>query len=164
MWKTGLFEVKHCFGGSGFVYFCCEWKTTLIYVVNVYISGLTVVKREVWDAILSLKHQGNCGDWGVTGDFNVVSSLKERQGNNAHLRMLDMNEFNLFITDMELVDFLYMESCSLGIVQMDCLEVVWATLLSDGLTSTWKISGHCPIWLSCSSKDWVLKPFHLFNG
>lgn len=48
-----------------------------------------VGKRDVLDSILSLKHQGDFGEGCAVGEFNVVSSLEERQGNSVKLNSID---------------------------------------------------------------------------
>lgn len=51
-WKSGLFDVKRCFGGSRFVLHVAK----LVILVNVYAPGLTTGKREMQEAIVALKH------------------------------------------------------------------------------------------------------------
>lgn len=97
------------------------------------------------------------GEWCIGGDFNQ-----------------DMQSFNIFIGDMELIDVppvgkKFTWFCS-GNISMSRLD---RFLLSESLVRLWEVQGlwvgqrdisdHCLIWLLSSSKNWGPKPFRFNN-
>lgn len=76
----------------------------MIFLVNIYVSCSTVNRRRVWEELCFLKNNSIKGEWCLMGDFNVVSSIRERKGRSANLKDRDMSDFNKFIADMDLID------------------------------------------------------------
>lgn len=74
------------------------------HLVNVYSPCTLEGKRRVWRDLVMSKRGFGGEAWCVAGDFNAVSHRSERKGLNNQVWLNEIDEFNLFISDMDLVD------------------------------------------------------------
>lgn len=114
------------------------------------------------------------GCWIMGGDFNSIVIKEERKWVRDGRRELEMDEFNVFIEDMDLVDvhslngvFTWFNSAGSSMSRLDRF------LLLDKVVSNWKIvvqivgqrdiSDHCLVWLKASNFNWDPESFKFFN-
>ncbi|XP_058763485.1 uncharacterized protein LOC131636918 [Vicia villosa] len=174
MWKKEFFSLNFSFRGEGFLGLCMEKEGKLIYFVNVYASCDKVTRRRTWKKICEFKNNNIEGSWCIGGDFNAISPLGERIGvpNSGNCR--EINFFNEFIEEMDLVDlpaiggmFTWFKSNGKAMSRLDRF------LLLESFIEDWKVDGqhigerdvsdHTPIWLKDNRKDWGPKPFKFNN-
>nr|KYP74905.1 hypothetical protein KK1_007599 [Cajanus cajan] len=85
---------------------CLRWgvNANRCVVVNVYSPYQLVDKRRLWEEIIMSKRGFGSCLWCIVGDFNTVRRQDERKRVIGEYGARDMEEFNLFIRDMELID------------------------------------------------------------
>lgn len=174
-WVAGSCDFKFSFMGTGFIGVALNVDNSLLYVVNVYAPCYLNGKRQGWEELKAYKQSLDDGDWCLVGDFNCVTRVEERKGIGVRGSIQEVNEFNAFISDMDLLDVsvtgnVFSWFCSDGI-SMSRLD---RFLISPNLVDKWNISGqwigkrnisdHCPIWLLRSNVDWGPKPFRFVNA
>ncbi|XP_058733537.1 uncharacterized protein LOC131605163 [Vicia villosa] len=174
MWKVGLFEVIFSFVGDGFLGLSVNWQGKMMYLVNVYASCFLDKKKEMWNKLRELRNNFQEGEWCVGGDFNAVCDKGERKGERVQMDGGEIQEFNEFISSMEMIDlsvlgnrFTWFNQAGSTCSRLDKF------LISEGLVDLWEIdrqvvgersvSDHCPIWLNGMVKDWGPKPIKLFK-
>ncbi|XP_058759823.1 uncharacterized protein LOC131633128 [Vicia villosa] len=152
--------VKDMWGGDQ-----VEWSYLDAYGASGGI--LTIWKKKTCSlSIIALEERG--------GDFNSISSFEERIGVSNRSYRREINIFNEFIEDMDLVDlptiggkFTWINSNGKTMSQIDRF------LLLESFIEDWKVdsqyigerdvSDHAPIWLKDNRKDWGPKPFKFNN-
>jgi exonuclease III len=83
IWNKDLFNFRYSFNGGGFLGLCVEWKSGILYIVNVYSPCSLSGKRKLWNDLLEFKLNNEPGDWCLGGDFNSISKVGERRGRNG---------------------------------------------------------------------------------
>nr|KYP50896.1 hypothetical protein KK1_027251 [Cajanus cajan] len=104
---------------------------------------------------MSKRGFGSCL-WCIVGDFNTVRRQDERNGVIGEYGVRDMEEFNSFIRDMELIDiplvgkrFTWFKSYG---SMMRYVEVIPRDVFD-----------HCPLILNHKVLNWGPKPFRFNN-
>nr|KYP32205.1 Putative ribonuclease H protein At1g65750 family [Cajanus cajan] len=176
IWNSDRGKLLFSFSGSGFHGVCLQWGVDAYrcVVVNVYSSCHLVDKRRLWgDIIMSKRGFGSCL-WCIVGDFNTVRRLEERKGGFGDHGARDMEEFNSFITEMELIDvplvgkrFTWFRSDGSIMSRLD------RVLVSESWSAHWgagfvkviprDVSDHCPLILNHKVLNWGPKPFRFNN-
>ncbi|XP_020237260.1 uncharacterized protein LOC109816599 [Cajanus cajan] len=106
IWNSNQGKLVFTFSGSGFHGVCLQWGVDAYrcVVVNVYSPCQLVDKRRLGgEIIMSKRGFGSCL-WCIVGDFNTVRRLDERKGGIGDYGAWDMEDFNSFVRDMELID------------------------------------------------------------
>jgi exonuclease III len=80
VWNKNFFTYRYSFSGDGFLGICVDWKSELLYIVNIYSSCLLAGKRKLWKDLLEFKSNNDAGLWCLGGDFNSISTIGERRG------------------------------------------------------------------------------------
>lgn len=123
-----------------------------------YVSCLYDKKKEMWNKLKDLKSRYQPGVWCIGGDFNSIRSLTERKGICVSHGGPEIQDFNDFISCMELINipmfgnrFTWFNLVGSNCSRLDRL------LVTSGLIDLWNIEGqvvgsrcvsdHCPIWL-----------------
>ncbi|XP_058762801.1 uncharacterized protein LOC131636161 [Vicia villosa] len=174
MWKKDFFSLLYSFRGEGFLGVCVEKDNTRIYFVNIYASCDHNIRMASWKKLVDLKRKSVAGMWCLGGDFNIVSSLEERVGISNKNYKREIEGFNEFIVDMDLVDpptiggkFTWSNKSDSALSRLDRF------LLSNSFVDVWKVEGqsigerdvsdHAPIWIKDNKRDWGPKPFRFNN-
>nr|KYP74909.1 Transposon TX1 uncharacterized [Cajanus cajan] len=122
---------------------------------------------------MSKRGFGSCL-WCIVGDFNTVRRQDERKRVIGEYGARDMEEFNLFIRDMELIDiplvgkrFTWFKSDDSMMSRLD------RVLVSESWSAQWgvgyveviprDVSDHCPLILNHKVLNWGPKPFRFNN-
>lgn len=168
--EKGIWVVKNTISGHGFIGVCVEFKSNVMFFVNVYAPCNSGGRRRLWENLCNLKNNTITGEWCLMGDFNVVANREERTGRSAYWGYKDMVDFNVFVDNMNLIDpplygKKYTYFCSDGIAASRLDRF----FISDGIMNLWQVKGqqignrdifdHCPIWFVCSNLNWGPKPF-----
>ncbi|XP_058726438.1 uncharacterized protein LOC131597788 [Vicia villosa] len=170
MWKKDFFSLLFSFRGEGFLGLCVELHKKKIYLINIYASCDTSVRRRTWQKILDFKNSNLPGSWCLGGDFNSISHLEERIGVANRSYRNEINYFKGFIDDMDLVDvptiggkFTWFNSNGKAMSRIDRF------LLSPCFIDDWNVEGqiigsrdlsdHAPIWIKDNRKNWGPKSF-----
>lgn len=167
VWNSTLLKVRYHFSGVGFIGLCAlvQGSNMVCHLVNVYSPCTLEGKRRVWQDLVMSKRGFGGEAWCMAGDFNAVSHRSERKGLNNQVWLNEIDEFNLFISDMDLVDipvsgkvFTWYKADGSAMSRLDRF------LISESIISGWQVSAqwvgdrdisdHCPIWLVCSNSDW----------
>lgn len=171
-WDVDLFQCKGSAQSKHWIWVQMKAtaSNTLFNFINVY-SPLTLSeKRILWRELLQImevvKDELIC----LVGDFNSIRDVKERS--NCCYRRSDMQGFNCFIKDANLLD-LEMENDSFTWFgpQGKCSKLdrflvneVWLESGQWTVKALCKLSSdHKPILLSCNLISWGPKPFKSFN-
>ncbi|XP_057458406.1 uncharacterized protein LOC130749124 [Lotus japonicus] len=108
VWNSSSFTIEECVEGRGFLGLIGTWKKSQqkCVLVNVYSPCDMAGKRALWSDLRAWR--GTCQElaWCVAGDFNAVRDEEERRGvvGVSTSQRIEMQEFNAFIADMDLVD------------------------------------------------------------
>ncbi|XP_020233376.1 uncharacterized protein LOC109813582 [Cajanus cajan] len=176
IWNFNRGKLVFTFSGTGFHGVCLQWGVDAYrcVVVNVYSPCQLADKRWLWeDIIMSKRGFGSCL-WCIVGDFNTVRRLNERKGGIGNYGARDMEEFNSFIRDMELIDvplvgkrFTWFRSDGSMMSRLD------RVLVSESWSAHWgagfveviphDVSDHCPLILNHKVLNWGPKPFRFNN-
>nr|KYP40877.1 hypothetical protein KK1_037764 [Cajanus cajan] len=122
---------------------------------------------------MSKRGFGSCL-WCIVGDFNTVRRQDERKGVNGEYGVRDMEEFNSFIRDMELIDiplvgkrYTWFKGDGSMMSRLD------RVLVSESWSAHWgagyveviprDVSDHCPLILKHKVLNWGPKPFRFNN-
>ncbi|KAK2435690.1 hypothetical protein QL285_020733 [Trifolium repens] len=175
VWNKDLFSFSFSFSGTGYLGVCVEWKSTLLYIVNIYSPCSLAGKRQLWNDLLHFKTNNLQGEWCVGGDFNSISKVGERKGrSNGGGNQSERVELSQFIDAMELIDipisgkkFSWFSSYGSSMSRLDRFLLSEGFIEKGGITNQWiaarDISDHCPIWLVSNNLDWGPKPFKFNN-
>ncbi|PNX71762.1 cysteine-rich receptor-like protein kinase, partial [Trifolium pratense] len=174
VWNTGLFTFRYRFTGDGFLGVCVEWKSSLLYIVNIYSSCSMSGKRKLWSDLLDFKLNNEQGEWCLGGDFNATLKVGERRGCSGGGGQIERVEFSQFIEDMEVVDipvtgkkFSWFNAEGTVMSRLDRFLLSEGFIERGGISNQWigdrDISDHCPVWLVCSKLNWGPKPFKFNN-
>lgn len=104
IWKKDILEVISTFNGNGFLGVEAKQGDKKIYLINVYSLCSLFGKRELWKDLIRLKEEAEDGECLIGGDFNAVTSKKDRRGSSETSSAAERREFRQFIEGMELVD------------------------------------------------------------
>nr|KYP40532.1 hypothetical protein KK1_038131 [Cajanus cajan] len=106
IWNSNRGKLLFTFSGSSFHGVYLRWGVDAYscVVVNVYSRCQLVDKRQLWEELIMSKHGFGSCCWCIVGDFNTVRRLDERKGVTGDYGARDMEEFNSFIRNMELID------------------------------------------------------------
>ncbi|XP_058750807.1 uncharacterized protein LOC131623815 [Vicia villosa] len=104
MWRKDFFTLLFSFRGEGFLGVCVEKENKRMYFINIYASCDHMARLNSWKMLVDLKRRSIDGTWCVGGDFNIVSSLEERVGVSKKNYKREIEDFNEFIREMDLVD------------------------------------------------------------
>lgn len=74
------------------------------FIVNFYSPCSMSGKRKLWEDIKMSKKGVGKGLWVLAGDFNAVLKGNERKGCTSQKNRVEINEFQAFVKDMELID------------------------------------------------------------
>lgn len=117
-------------------------NSLVIFIISVYAPCNCADTRKVWEDICSLRDSNHWGEWCVNGDFNAVIFREECKGRSNRFKVGDMQEFNQFIENMELIDvppigkkFTWFCSDDIAMSRLDKF------LLSEGLVNCWHVQG-----------------------
>lgn len=111
-----------------------------MYIVNIYSSCILIIKRGLWIELEVCKVRFSVGDWLFGGNFNVIWVESEKKSSSGVVNKREMEEFNEFIENLELVDpstigkkytWFSLEGRSMS--RLDRF------LLSNGLIEAWKV-------------------------
>jgi exonuclease III len=175
VWNKDLFSFNFSFAGTGYLGVCVEWKSLLVYIVNVYSPCSMAGKRKLWEDLLHFKLNNVQGEWCLGGDFNAILKVGERRGSSSGGgNQAERMEFNQFIDAMELIDipisgkkFSWFSSDDTSMSRLDRFLLSEGFIEKGGITNQWiaarDISDHCPIWLVSNNLDWGPKPFRFNN-
>ncbi|KAK2445688.1 hypothetical protein QL285_016590 [Trifolium repens] len=174
IWNTDLFSYRYSFTGDGFLGICVEWKSSLLYIVNIYSSCTLSGKRKLWNDLIEFKMNNEPGEWCLGGDFNSTLQVGERRGIHGVGGQTDRADFASFIDTLEVVDipvtgkrFTWFSSDGSAMSRLDRFLLSDGFIEKGGFTNQCigdrDISDHCPIWLECSNLNWGPKPFKFFN-
>lgn len=154
------------FSGSGFAGICLEWGVRKIrcFVVNVYSPCNLEGKWKLWQDLMMSKRGFGGAIWCVMGDFNVVSNLDQRRGLHDIRGSSEIEEFNYFITEMDLVDvpllgrkFTWYQADGTAMSRLDRFLLSEGWIQEMGVSSQWSlnmdVSDHCPIILKWANQD-----------
>lgn len=161
MWEKILFTLLYRFKGDGYLGLCVDQRGKLVYLVNIYASCDPLARSRSWKKLVDFKNRNAQGSWCLRGEFNSISTIKERIGKSNKSYRKEMQCFNGFIKGMDLVDvptigvkFTWQNSKSKAMNMIDRF------LLSDSLIVDWKVEGqiiggrdisdHAPIWIKDS--------------
>ncbi|XP_058768344.1 uncharacterized protein LOC131642077 [Vicia villosa] len=175
LWNPAIIEAQVSFEGDGFVGIQALWRGTCIYFVNIYSACTIHSKRKLWSDLVNLKSSFPSGYWCVGGDFNAIKRSSERKGNRARFIHSEMQEFDKFICDMDLVDPpAFGNKFTCFSCARDSMSRLDRFILSEGLIDLWGIKGqfvenrsimdHCPIAIRASVLNWGPKPFKFFTA
>ncbi|XP_028098889.1 uncharacterized protein LOC114298504 [Camellia sinensis] len=102
IWDPEIFQLSECCSSRNFILL----SGTILHsfncvVINVYAPNDVMKRGKVWESLLKLK---TCfpKPWCLGGDFNEITSLRERIGNSRRDR--GMKEFKEFIDSCEVAD------------------------------------------------------------
>nr|KYP37723.1 hypothetical protein KK1_041065 [Cajanus cajan] len=112
--------------------------------------------------------------WCIVGDFNTVRRQDERKWVIGEYGVRDMEEFNSFIRDMELIDiplvgkrFTWFKSDGSMMSRLDRVLVseIWSAHWGAGYVEVIPrdVSDHCPLILNHKVLNWGPKPFRFNN-
>jgi len=81
-WRKSNSSILFSLTGEGFVCVCLEWGVhkPRCFVVNVFSKCDLPAKNRLWDNLVLVKNTFGDGVWCVIGDFNAVTSSRERRG------------------------------------------------------------------------------------
>ncbi|KAM0019273.1 putative Endonuclease/exonuclease/phosphatase superfamily [Helianthus debilis subsp. tardiflorus] len=143
----------------------------VLNIINVYAPQNTSAKLALWNEILAIL-EGLDGKWVVVGDFNAVRNLAERK--NSGFKVSCANNFNAFINqanlleyDMKGFNFTCARDNGKKLSKLDrffvCPEFFnkWSSASLRALPFPY--SDHCPLILEVGDKNFVPKPFRLFD-
>ncbi|XP_058760862.1 uncharacterized protein LOC131634227 [Vicia villosa] len=174
MWRKDFFKVIYSFKGEGFLGLCVEKENKRIYFVNFYASCDHNSRLRSWKRLLDIKRRSSDGSWCIGGEFNMITSLDERVGISKKNYRKEIEDFKVFIEEMELVDpptiggkFTWRNSGGSAMSRLDRF------LLSDNFIIDWKVEGQtigerdvsdpAPIWIKDNKRNWGPKPFRFNN-
>jgi exonuclease III len=174
IWNKDLFNFRYSFNGDGFLGLCVEWKSGLLYIVNVYSPCSLSGKRKLWNDLLEFKLNNEPGDWCLGGDFNSISKVGERRGRNGPGSQSERAEFVSFIDALEVTDvpvtgkkFTWFSADGSAMSRLDRFLLSEGFIEKGGISNQMvgdrDISDHCPIWLECTRLNWGPKPFKFLN-
>lgn len=168
--KTSAWSVKEMLVVNGFL--VEEGKG--FSIINVYASQLPAMRAELWDQIRILAEQCIGEYLCVVGDFNSIRAEEERVGRGNNWDMNDIQSFNDFIANSNLLD-LRLSGRSFTWYRPDgsCKSWLDRMLVNEEWIGKWPhavlkggrrtLSDHCPIYIEAQDKDWGPKPFRFFN-
>ncbi|XP_020232360.1 uncharacterized protein LOC109812732 [Cajanus cajan] len=176
IWNSNRGKLVFTFSSFGFHGVCLRWgvNANRCVVVNVYSPCQLVDKRRLWEEIIMSKRGFGSCLWCIVGDFNTVRRQDERKRVIGEYGARDMEEFNLFIRDMELIDiplvgkrFTWFKSDDSMMSRLD------RVLVSESWSAQWgvgyveviprDVSDHCPLILNHKVLNWGPKPFRFNN-
>lgn len=126
--------------------------------INVYASCNSRSRRDMWSCIKRRKGLSGVEEWCIGGDFNTVAIEEERIGISTWVKRRDMEDFNNFMENMNLIDLPCMGNRFTWFIgngtSMSRLDRI---MLTDKLVLDWKLdnqfvekrvlSDQCPMWL-----------------
>lgn len=143
-------------------------------VINVYTPNTPSARWALWDQIQIVVEQYNEDRVCVIGDFNSVRDVNERQGSGQSVDVNDMENFNNFISDSNLVE-LQLAGRKFTWYRPDgtCKSKLDRMLVNSSWCQEWpdqilrggsqSLLDHTPIFIESCKKDWGPKPFRFFN-
>ncbi|XP_058758687.1 uncharacterized protein LOC131631944 [Vicia villosa] len=153
-----------------------EWGMgrNVVSLVTVYAPCDRRSKSALWSDLLNRINRNREVSICILGDFNAIRDISERKGGNETYNMNEIEEFDNFISDAELIDipilgrsFTWQRPGGSVMSRLDRF------LLSEKWNRTWPsctqwcldkgLSDHCPIMLCESSLDWGPKPFRMLK-
>lgn len=143
-------------------------------ILNVYAPNVSTLRGELWDQLQLIADQYAEDCMCIIGDFNSIRDVDERRGRGQYEDENDMERFNNFIGDNNLIEvqltgkrFTWYRPDGTCKSKLDRMLVnsTWCRswpnqILKDGRRS---LSDHIPIFIEESRKDWGPKPFKFFN-
>ncbi|XP_058774728.1 uncharacterized protein LOC131649000 [Vicia villosa] len=106
MWDRSKFELQNSRILNHAIWVEGVWgkEKRKVIIINVYAPCNGRRKRELWVELKArlTEKQGVCVC--VLGDFNAVRDVEERKGSNENNRREEMEDFNNFISDLDLID------------------------------------------------------------
>lgn len=104
LWIRGSLTINYSFKGVGYVGININWKGVDYNLVNIYAPCSVVDRRVIWSSLLDRRRKGGGNEWCLVGDFNKVTSIEKKVGDNALFNRRGMEDFRGFIGYMELID------------------------------------------------------------
>lgn len=169
--KVSSWHIRGALVVNGF----CREDGKQTCIVNVYAPCSTSEKTVLWDILDNfISQQGDiyiC----VVGDFNAVRTASERAGQGSFVYVKEMDDFNHFIADANLVEIplcgrfytWYRKNGS-------CKSKLDRLLVNEEWINKWpdyslksggrSFSDHCPIFIVQAIRDWGPRPFRFINS
>lgn len=144
-------------------------------IINVYAPNDSEGRADLWDRILCVIQQSSNDCVCILGDFNAIRSISERRGRSLNQNRKDMDLFDGFIRDAQLLD-LPLNGRNYTCYKADgtCKSRIDRVLVNNGWLDMWpsvslkglqrSVSDHCPLLLDSESQDWGPKPFRFINA
>lgn len=176
IWNKDAFELLDCTVNQSFIILVGIWGDKHHVIANVYAPCDREGKRAVWRELQQWKQGCTIDSWCIGGDFNAVRAAHERRGeaNVLNYGRRDMEEFNEFISQMELLDlpiagkrFTWYRPNGKSMSRIDrfLISGAWLTYWpeSSQLVLGRELSDHCPLLLRSVIRNWGPKPFRTLN-
>lgn len=106
IWDSNTLTSIFSFFGPGFIGICFERGVTRVkcFIINVYSPCDLAGKRVLWAELIKVKERFGDGLWCLLGDFNTVTTNRERKGLGNGTGNQEMLEFKTCVNTLELVD------------------------------------------------------------
>lgn len=106
IWDSISLSCIFSFFGPGFIGTCFEKGVNKIrcFVVNVYSLCDLAGKRKLWEDLKKSKDAMGNGLWCIVGDFNAITSNRERKGFGNYIGSQEVQDFRNWLNCLELVD------------------------------------------------------------
>lgn len=105
MWDSNRLEFLDQLVGDGFICIKGLWGRNRVAcsIDNIYYPCSLVGKRALWEELRTLRASNQHDAWILAGDFNSVRCAAERKGRGVQTVNGEMEEFNEFIEDLDLI-------------------------------------------------------------
>lgn len=116
LWNSENFVVSSSWHMEGGVILNGFWgpERVSFCIVNVYAPCPFEERVELWDRLLYVVHQNNTGGLCIVSDFNSIKHPSERSDSSTSVVRRDLESFNNFIRDANLLTFPFMVGNSCG--------------------------------------------------
>ena len=152
-------------------------KNIPVVIVNVYSSCNLQEKIQMWANLLEIRQGEPCNSWCILGDFNSIRNERERRGinsSNGNGYKKELQEFNSFIDNMELVDipcigrkYSWYRPNGKAKSRLDRFSISFEWLQhwpgSKQYVLDRQVSDHCALVLKSNVVDWGPKPFRFLD-
>ncbi|PNX72998.1 cysteine-rich receptor-like protein kinase [Trifolium pratense] len=153
-----------------------EWgeESKIVNILNVYAPCESRRKRNLWLEIRNTFLAKKEERWCILGDFNAIREESERRGISEQFRRGDMEDFDDFISEAELIDLpLHGRRFTWAKAGGSSMSRIDRFLISEAWSREWpkckqwcldkELSDHCPIMLCEKEQNWGPKPFRMLS-